>query len=62
MAIRAEQLQDVIQDLYEISVQVYAYQGSETTEALALKMYGNRPCLRNRTPRRRRRCRRRRRR
>ncbi|KAI9753121.1 MAG: hypothetical protein M4579_005335 [Chaenotheca gracillima] len=33
------QLQDVIQDLYEISVGVYAYQGPETVGALTGKMY-----------------------
>ncbi|KAI9887524.1 MAG: RNA polymerase II mediator complex subunit [Watsoniomyces obsoletus] len=32
------QLQEIIQDLYEISVQVYGYQGPETSEALLHKI------------------------
>ena len=36
---RAEQLQEVIQDLYVLSVQVHAYQGPETTEAMIYQMW-----------------------
>ena len=35
---RSERLQEVVQDLYVLSVQVHAYQGPETTEAMIYQM------------------------